>query len=272
MDLEKLKKASFQTRKDAVDQIFHAKIGNIGGVMSAVELLIFLYYEYLEIDPKNPESMNRDRFILSKGQAAPSLYSILSRKKYFPVEELKSFRQINSRLQTHPEYRKLPGIDFSSGSLGQGLSVGLGMAIAMKKMALGKRVFVMVGDGEMQEGQIWEAIMAASHFKLDNLFLIIDNNRLQDFGFTDQEMAISPIPSKLESFGWLPYECDGHNFLSIKKGFERLESSTKPKCLIANTVKGKGIDFMENSTQWHGIQNMSKKQLEQINKSLESGQ
>jgi len=268
MNTHKLKDISNLVRREAVDQIYKSRIGNIGGVMSAVELIVYLYYEFLNIDPKDPEKNDRDRFILSKGQAAPTLYSVLSSLGYFHKSELPTFRQLDSNLQTHPELGKLPGIDFSSGSLGQGLSAGVGMCLAMRRKNIVSRVVVMLGDGELQEGQVWEAVMSASHYELSNLILIIDNNKLQDYGFTDEIMSIMPLDEKFKSFGWDVISCDGHNFESIDKAFNFEKSSNSPLCIIAETIKGKGIDFMENSPKWHGIQNMTEEQYEEINKSL----
>lgn len=268
LDTKELKKLSKQVRKDIVDQIYTSRVGNIGGCLSAVELLTYLYKEFLNVDPEDPGKLDRDRLILSKGQAAPTYYSLLAHMGFISTKELSTFRQINSRLQTHPEYKKTPGVDFSSGSLGQGLSVGVGMCLAIKKRGIKSRVVVMLGDGELQEGQVWEAIMSANQFDLDNLILVVDNNKLQDFGFTQEVMSLSPMEEKFRSFGWSVSACDGHDYTSIEKAFKETFSSTRPHCIIADTVKGKGVDFMENSPKWHFVQNMSEELHKEINRCL----
>ncbi len=255
--IEELESLAQQVRMDVLDQIYLARCGNIGGCFSSVELLVYLYQEFLTINPDNPNWNERDRFILSKGQAAPTYYSLLAHKGFIKKDELATFRQMNSRLHTHPEFGRIPGIDFSSGSLGQGLSVGLGMALAMKKRTIQSKVVVMVGDGELQEGQVWEAAMAAGHYKLDNLILIIDENKLQDGGFTQDIMTVGPLDEKFESFGWSVAHCDGHQFQSIENAFDSISTHDSPSCVIADTVKGKGIPFMENSPNWHMVANMS---------------
>ena len=268
--INELKGISKEVRKDVVDQIYYAGCGNIGGCFSSVELLTYLYEEFLQFDPAEPNKLERDRFILSKGQAAPTYYSLLARNGFIEKEELLTFRQVNSRLHTHPEFGKVPGIDFSSGSLGQGLSVGIGMALAIDKKNINSKTVVMMGDGELQEGQVWEAIMAASHLTLSNLILVIDNNKLQDSGFTKEIMSVEPLAEKLQSFGWYVVLCNGHDFASIDVAFSTNPSSNSPLCIIADTVKGKGIDFMENSPDWHMVANISEELYKKMKTSINS--
>ena len=266
--IEELESLAQQVRVDVLDQIYIARCGNIGGCFSSVELMIYLYEEFLKIDSDNPYWNERDRFILSKGQAAPTYYSLLAHKGFIKKDELTTFRQINSRLHTHPEFGLVPGIDFSSGSLGQGLSVGLGMALAMKKRTIPSKVVVMVGDGELQEGQVWEGVMAAGHYKLDNLILIVDENSLQDGGFTQDIMSVGPLSEKFTSFGWNVVHTDGHQFRSIENAFDSISTLDSPSCVIADTVKGKGVHFMENSPHWHMIANMSEDIYETAKKEI----
>jgi transketolase len=266
-----LKDLALQARKDVVDQIYASRIGNIGGCMSATEIIVYLYSEFLKIDSSDPNNIDRDRFILSKGQAAPVLYSMLAYKGFINHDELNTFRQLNSRLQTHPELGKLPGVEFSTGSLGQGLSGGIGMSLALRKLNSTARVVVMVGDGELQEGQIWEAALSASHFNLSNLILVVDNNKLQDFNFTSETIGVMPIREKFEAFGWSVADCNGHDFGSISDAFSRHADIDSPYCIVAETVKGKGINYMENSPVWHGIQNMTEEQHKEILTLIEEG-
>ena len=207
----------------------------------------------MNIDPKKPDSPSRDRFVLSKGHVAPALYSVLAERGYFDKEELKSLRHIGSMLQGHPDMRKTPGVDMSTGSLGQGLSVANGMAMASKLNRDGIRVYCLCGDGELQEGQIWEAAMTASHYKLDNLCLIIDNNNLQIDGKVNEVMSIYPIDEKFKSFGFEVIKIDGHNMQEIIDAFDVAKGvKGKPTVIIANTIKGKGVSYMENEVGWHG--------------------
>ncbi|MCE5196569.1 MAG: transketolase [Negativicutes bacterium] len=242
-----------ETRRDIVKMVATAKSGHPGGSLSLVELLSVLYFEEMNIDPTNPRDPNRDRFVLSKGHATPVYYAILSARGYFPKAELMTFRQINSRLQGHPDMNKTPGVDFTSGSLGQGLSIAVGMALAARMDQRSSRIYAVMGDGEQQEGQIWEAAMAAAHYQLANLTAILDNNDLQITGKVADVMGVSPLKEKWQAFGWNVVEIDGHNFDDIRQGFAAARRETeKPTLILAHTVKGKGISFMENKASWHG--------------------
>lgn len=233
--------------------LLEAGSGHPGGSLSATEVLIALYFHKMRHDPKKPKWPDRDRFILSKGHAAPLLYAVLAEAGYFPIEELTTFRKLNSRLQGHPDWNKLPGIEMTSGSLGIGLSVAVGMALAGKIDGKNYRVYVLLGDGEVQEGQVWEAAMAATHFRLDNLVAIVDRNGLQQDGLTEEIMSIEPMASKWRAFGWNIYEVDGYNFEEILKAFDAAdEVKNRPTVIIAYTTKGRGIPFMEWSAKYHG--------------------
>jgi transketolase len=234
--------------------IYNAGSGHPGGSLSSVELLVSLYFKHLKINPKNFSASNRDYFILSKGHACPVLYSILARVGYFNVSELLTLRQLGSRLQGHPSKDKqLPGIEVSTGSLGYGLSIGVGIAIGIKRQDKNNRIYVLMGDGEQQEGSVWEAAMSASHYKLHNICAIIDNNKLQIDGKTQNIMNVEPLIDKYKAFGWKVVEIDGHNFEEIDMAYSAFKTEyDKPMCIIANTIKGKGISFMENTSEWHG--------------------
>jgi transketolase len=249
-----LQKISYTIRQDIIKMIHNAGSGHPGGSLSAVELLVSLYFQHLTINTQNINDLNRDYFILSKGHACPVLYSILARVGYFNVNELLTLRQLNSRLQGHPSKDKqLPGIEISTGSLGYGLSIGVGAAIGIKYQNKTNKIYVLMGDGEQQEGSVWEAAMAASHYKLNNLCAIIDNNKLQIDGKTKDIMNIEPLIDKYKAFGWKVIEIDGHDFEEIDKAYSIFKKECeKPICIIANTVKGKGISFMENKSEWHG--------------------
>jgi transketolase len=241
-------------RINVIKAVYHAKGGHIGGPLSAVELLVDLYFRELKIDPDNPLWEDRDRFVLSKGHSAIALYSVLAERGFFPVSELMTFDAIDSRMQGHPDMRKTPGIDMSSGSLGQGLSTGVGMALAARRLKKDFRTYVMIGDGESQEGQIWEAIFVAERYKLDNLVAILDNNKVQQFGW-QHPLALPPIEraaEKVKAFGWHAIEIDGHNFVEIQNAFnEAREVKGKPTFIIAHTIKGKGLSFAEGKYTWH---------------------
>ena len=252
-----MKEIAKRIRLDILDMITEAGSGHIGGSLSAVELMVGLYFSELNHDPKNPWWPDRDRVIFSKGHASALLYSCLAESGYFPVEELKTFRKLGSRLQGHPCKNGLPGVEVSTGSLGMGLSVGVGMALGLrlrKKLFIkSSRVYVLIGDGECQCGQIWEAAMAAAHYQLNNLCVILDYNMLQIDGTNTQVMDLRPIQAKWRAFGWNIVELDGHDIKSITeayKGFRAIEY--KPTIIIARTIKGKGISFMENDPKWHG--------------------
>lgn len=252
-----LKRLAIQCREGILTGIHGAKAGHPGGSLSAADLLTYLYFEQMKIDPLNPHWQNRDRFILSKGHTAPALYSILALRGYFPQRDLPTLRHIDSYLQGHPNMNTVPGVDMSTGSLGQGLSVGCGIALGLKMKDQDESVYVMLGDGEIEEGQIWEAAMFAKQFQLDNLCVIVDVNGLQLDGPIEKIMNTHPIKEKFESFGWKVKVIDGHDFLSIEDGFDfyknnHASSCKTPTVLLAKTVKGKGISYMENRVGWHG--------------------
>ncbi len=256
MDKEILKKLSFKAnavRKHVIEMVYAAGSGHPGGSLSATDILVTLYFHVMNYEPKNPYWEERDRFVLSKGHAAPALYATLAELGVFPVEELLTLRKIGSRLQGHPDMRKLPGIEASTGSLGQGLSIANGMALAAKLDRKLYNVFVMLGDGELGEGQIWEAAMFASHYKLDNLVGFIDRNRLQIDGETEKVMSLEPIIEKWRAFGWEVKEINGHDFEEIIDAVEWAKDvKGGPAMIIAHTIKGKGVSFMEGSVHFHG--------------------
>ena len=236
-----------------IEAIYSAKSGHPGGSLSVADILTVLYFNQMHIDETKPKAEQRDRLVLSKGHAAPALYSVLAEKGFFPKEDLKTLRHLESKLQGHPDMNKTLGVDMSTGSLGQGLSVANGMALASKINKEGVRVYCICGDGELQEGQIWEAAMTSSHYKLDNLCLIIDNNNLQIDGKVDEVMNIYPLENKFQSFGFETINVDGHNINELITAFETAKKiKGKPTVIIANTIKGKGVSFMENETNWHG--------------------
>ena len=233
--------------------IHKARSGHPGGALSAVEIVTTLYYHEMRINPGCPGDLDRDRFILSKGHACPVLYSVLAMEGFFPVEELATFRKINGRLQGHPDMKKTPGIDFTTGSLGNGLSIGIGMALMGKLDKKDFRVYVMLGCGELDEGIVWEALMTGAKFKLDNLIAIIDYNKLQLDGDNAKIMPLEPLADKLEAFNWNVIRINGHDFNQIIKAFaEARKIRNKPVVVIADTIKGKGVSFMENKVNWHG--------------------
>ena len=248
-----LKKKATDIRLGAVEAVYCGKSGHPGGALSAADVLACLYFSELRIDPKNPTDPDRDRFVLSKGHSCPALYTAMALRGYFDVSELKNFRKLGSLTQGHPDMKTMKGIDMSAGSLGQGFSTACGMALAGKIDGKDYRTYAMVGDGESQEGQIWEAIMFAAHYKLDNLCLIIDNNGLQIDGFVRDVMNTMPYESKLEAFDWNVISIDGHDVAQILDAFDKArETKGKPTAIIAKTVKGKGVSFMENQAGWHG--------------------
>ncbi len=248
-----LKSLARDIRVDIIRMIEAAGNGHPGGSLSVVEILAVLYWKFLKHDPKNPAWTERDRFILSKGHACPALYAVMARRGYFPQSELLSLRKLGSPLQGHPDRLRLPGIEFSTGSLGQGLSVGVGMALAAKMDKKGWKTYVVLGDGEMQEGQCWEAFMSAPKWKLDNLVMILDHNNGQIDGPVDQVMNIEPLTDKLRAFNWEVQSIDGHDLAALEKALERAQKADgKPHAIIAKTIKGKGVSFMENNVAWHG--------------------
>lgn len=269
LDVQELEKKARRIREDIVEEVYSAKSGHPGGSLSVADILTVLYFREMNINPENPNWEDRDRFVLSKGHCSPALYSCLANRGFFSVEDLKSFRNINSYLQGHPDKNKVPGVDMTTGSLGQGLSAANGIAIAGKMDQKTYRVYCVLGDGEIEEGQIWEAAMAANKYKLDNLCVIVDNNNLQIDGTIEEVMSSYPIDEKFRSFGFQVINIDGHNIEEIIKAFEvAREVKGKPTCIIAKTVKGKGVDFMENQAGWHG-KAPNQEQYEQAMKSLE---
>ena len=230
-----------------------AKAGHPGGSLSAADLFTYLYFKEMRIDPKNPRWEDRDRFVLSKGHTAPGLYAALAHRGFFPVEDLPTLRHIDSYLQGHPNMNTVPGIDMSTGSLGQGVSAAAGMALAAKHMGKSCRVYALLGDGEIQEGQVWEAMMFAHHYKLDNFCAIVDNNGLQIDGPVDKVMSPYPIPDKLRAFGFEVVEIDGHDFDQIEAAMEKAKATKGvPTAIVMKTTKGKGVSFMEGQAGWHG--------------------
>lgn len=251
--LEELKSISKEIRKDIVKMLTESASGHPGGSLSAADIMTVLFFKEMNIDPNNPNDPNRDRFVLSKGHAAPVLYSALARKGYFPVEELLTLRKFKSRLQGHPSIQYLPGIDMSTGSLGQGISTAVGMALAGKIDKKDYRVYTILGDGELEEGQVWEASMCASHYKLNNLTAFIDFNGLQIDGDITEVMNPCPIDKKFEAFGWNVIVIDGHDYEEIIDAIEKAKAcEDRPTAVICKTVKGKGVSFMENEAVWHG--------------------
>ena len=254
-NINDLKKLAKQIRKDILTMIYTAKSGHPGGNLSAVEIIMVLYNEIMTICPKWKNDKNfekRDRFVLSKGHASAVLYSVLAHLGYFPKEELLSFRSLCSRLQGHPSSRLLDGIEVSTGSLGQGVSMACGIALGLKLDKNPAKVYVYVGDGELQEGSVWEAFMHIAHRKLDNIVVIIDKNNLQIDGATEDIKSLGNLQEKLSAFGFEVLTVDGHDIEALVKTFEKTKKQTKPVAVIANTVKGKGVSFMENTTAWHG--------------------
>mgnify|MGYP000367670074 FL=1 len=253
MDVIELKKIANEVRKGIVTSVHSAKAGHPGGSLSAADVFTYLYFEEMNIDPADPKKADRDRFVLSKGHTAPGLYSVLAQRGYFPVEDLKTLRHIGSYLQGHPDMKHIPGVDMSSGSLGQGVSAAVGMAIAAKISGDDYRVYTLLGDGEIQEGQVWEAAMLASHHKLDNLLVIVDNNNLQIDGEITKVNSPYPIDKKFEAFNFHVINIDGNDFDQIDAAFKEAKSvKGRPTVIIAKTVKGKGVSFMENQAGWHG--------------------
>lgn len=252
-DVNKLQEYANKVRQGIIEAIYNAKSGHPGGSLSIADILTVLYFNQMHIDEKNPKAEGRDRLVLSKGHTAPALYSVLALRGFFEIEEVKSLRKIESRLQGHPDMKNIPGVDATTGSLGQGLSIANGMAMASKLNSEGVRVYCICGDGEIEEGQIWEAAMTSAHYKLDNLCIVIDNNNLQIDGKVKDVMNVYPIDEKFKSFGFETINVDGHNIEELIKAFEQAKKvKGKPTAIIANTIKGKGVSFMENIASWHG--------------------
>lgn len=253
MEVLELKKQANEIRKGIVTAVHSAKSGHPGGSLSAADIMTYLYFEEMNIDPKNPKMDNRDRFVLSKGHVAPALYSTLAHRGYFPVEDLKTLRKVGSYLQGHPDMKGTPGVDMSSGSLGQGISVAAGMALSAKLTNEDYRVYTLLGDGEIQEGQVWEAAMFAGFRKLDNLVVIVDNNNLQIDGSIDEVCSPYPIDEKFKAFNFHVINIDAHDFEQIKAAFDEARNTKgQPTAIIAKSIKGKGVSFMENQAKWHG--------------------
>ncbi|WP_026496242.1 MULTISPECIES: transketolase [unclassified Butyrivibrio] len=254
MTNKELQKIANEVRKGIVTAVHAAKAGHPGGSLSAADIYTYLYFEEMNIDPKDPKAENRDRFVLSKGHTAPGLYSVMAQRGYFPVEELTTLRKLGSRLQGHPSMQYLPGLDMSSGSLGQGISVACGMALSAKLDNKDFRTYTLLGDGEIEEGQVWEAAMFAGFRKLDNLVVIVDNNGLQIDGPIDQVCSPYPIDKKFEAFNFHVINIDAHDFDAIRAAFkEARETKGQPTAIIAHSIKGKGVSFMENQVSWHGV-------------------
>lgn len=242
-----------ELRVDIIESIASAKSGHPGGSLSAIDMLAVLYLEKINVDVKNPNYENRDRFVLSKGHVAPALYAVLAKKGFFDKSNLKTLRKNDSFLQGHPDMKHTPGVDISTGSLGQGLSLANGMALAAKVDKKNYKVYIMLGDGEVQEGQIWEAAMTSAHYKLNNVIAFLDHNGLQIDGTNEQIMNINPIDEKFKSFGWNVIKIDGHDLDEISKAIDVAQNSKdQPTVIIAKTIKGKGVSFMENDGSWHG--------------------
>ena len=253
MNKLELQKVANEVRKGIITSVHAAKAGHPGGSLSAADIFTYLYFEEMNVDPKDPKKADRDRFVLSKGHTAPGLYSALAQKGYFPVEDLETLRHLGSYLQGHPDMKHIPGVDMSSGSLGQGISAAVGMAIAGKMDNADYRVYTLLGDGEIQEGQVWEASMMAGFRKLDNLVVIVDNNNLQIDGAIDEVCSPYPIDKKFEAFNFHVINIDGNDFDQIDAAFKEAKATKgMPTAIIAHTVEGKGVSFMENQVGWHG--------------------
>ena len=253
MNKLELQKVANEVRKGIITSVHAAKAGHPGGSLSAADIFTYLYFEEMNVDPKDPKKADRDRFVLSKGHTAPGLYSALAQKGYFPVEDLETLRHLGSYLQGHPDMKHIPGVDMSSGSLGQGISAAVGMALSAKLSNESYRVYTLLGDGEIQEGQVWEASMMAGFRKLDNLVVIVDNNNLQIDGAIDEVCSPYPIDKKFEAFNFHVINIDGNDFDQIDAAFKEAKATKgMPTAIIAHTVKGKGVSFMENQVGWHG--------------------
>lgn len=251
-DIDELKRIANILRRDIVTMIYQAGDGHPAPSLSAVDIIAVLYFHIMKVDPSNPSWPERDRLILSKGHACPALYAALARRGYFPLEELPTLRSLHSRLQGHPDMKKTPGVDFTSGSLGNGISIGLGMALAARLRGYDYYTYVITGDGELEEGIIWESAMAATHYKVGNLIVFVDNNGMQSGGKVEDITALYPLAAKWEAFGWHCQTIDGHDIEGIIDAVERAKAEKdKPSVIIARTVKGKGVPFMENDNSWH---------------------
>ncbi len=251
---KQLEQLACKVRIGIIEGVHSAKAGHPGGSLSCADILTYLYTKEMKVNPKDPKKADRDRFVLSKGHAAPALYSILANCGFFPVEELNTLRKSGSRLQGHPDMKNIPGVDMSTGSLGQGISAAVGMALSAKHFGDSFRVYTVLGDGEIEEGQVWEAAMFAANKNLDNLVAFVDFNNLQIDGTCDEVNSPAPVDKKFEAFGWNVITIDGHDFEAIESALNKArENKGKPTAIIATTVKGKGVSFMENSVGWHGV-------------------
>ena len=270
-----LKRIANDVRRGIIDSVYAAGCGHPGGSLSIADILTYLYFEEMNVDPKNPKWQDRDRFVLSKGHTAPALYAVLAQKGYFPKEELKTLRQIDSHLQGHPDMKGTPGVDMTTGSLGLGISAACGMALSGKVYNAPYRVYAVLGDGETEEGQVWEAAMFASHYKLDNLCAVLDLNKLQIDGPIAEVMNPMPHDEKFRAFGWHVIVINAHSFTELEAAFAEAKTvKGKPTVIIANSVKGKGVSYMENKCEWHGqapkedLYLVAKEELEKIGESL----
>ncbi len=249
---KQLARTAVKVRMGIIDGVHAAKSGHPGGSLSCADILTYLYFKQMNIDPENPDKQDRDRFVLSKGHAAPALYAVLAQRGFFDKKELLNLRQIGSMLQGHPDKKKIPGVDMSTGSLGQGISAAVGMALSAKHFGDSFKVYTVLGDGEIEEGQVWEAAMFAGNKKLSNLVAFVDYNNLQIDGTIEEVNSAAPIDKKFEAFKWNTITVDGHNFDEIEEALNKAMNSDKPTAIIAKTVKGKGVSYMENAVNWHG--------------------
>ncbi len=271
---KQLEKTACKVRMGVIEGVFNAKSGHPGGSLSISDVLTYLYFAKLNVDPKNPKWADRDRFVLSKGHCAPALYAVLAERGFFDKSELKSLRHIGAMLQGHPDMKGTPGVDMSTGSLGQGISAAAGMALGGKLSSAAYKVYTILGDGEIEEGQVWEAAMFAAHNKLDNLVAIVDNNGLQIDGKITDVCSPMPITDKFEAFGWHVITMDAHDFDDIERSFDEAEKiNGKPVAIVMSSVKGKGVSFMENQVGWHGTAPNAEQYaqaMDELNKRLES--
>ena len=274
MEKLELQKIANEVRKDILTEVYHAKSGHPGGSLSLADILTCLYFEEMNVDPKNPGWADRDRLVLSKGHATPALYAVLAEKGYFPKEELKTLRALGSRLQGHPNMNDTPGVDMTSGSLGQGVSAAVGMALSAKLTGDSYRVYAVLGDGELEEGQVWEAMMFAGNKGLDNLVVVVDSNGIQLDGTVEEINSPQPIDEKMKAFHLHPIVVDGHDFDQLHRAFEEAKTVKGcPTAIIAKTVKGKGVSYMENQVSWHGTapnQEQYEKAMEELEKAGEA--
>jgi transketolase len=269
--IKELQITACKARISIIEGVHAAKAGHPGGSLSCVDILTYLYSKELNVDPKNPDMENRDRFVLSKGHAAPALYAVLAEKGFFDKSIIKTLRQIGSILQGHPDMKKIPGVDMSTGSLGQGISCAVGMALSSKHFGSGFNVYTVLDDGEIEEGQVWEAAMFAGNKNLSNLTAFVDYNNLQIDGTVEEVNSPAPIDKKFEAFGWHTIIIDGHDFNQIEAALKEAKTVDKPVCIIAKTVKGKGVSYMENAVNWHGAapnDELAAQALKELNEQL----